>query len=404
MDSKYCAWCVQKLLLSLFLKDPSNPASKLLSTCASCRVKAAAKRKREDSHPRDPRVPAKNRRAAPPVATLARPELPPRAEPIPPPPTALPPRPEPSPRVPTRSPPRPPPRPEESRPVCPPVLPPPPTPGFLPADQWQWIQSFHKAMAAVEMETCSRCKERWFTMDLKDEICHRCFNRDRGNKTPFLMSADNEMDPGELPAHLPELTQVEEMIIARSHVQMLVHRYRGHQYHYSGHCVSFMQNNVKTVDMLPNLPSELDIVVLRPSDQVMESDRRYRSQFRADFRVRKNHVLTWLRYLKANHPDYRYITISSDRIDALPVDGDISSSFVTVVDDTSVEEPVPEQPVSGELPPPNSQSMVPNVNITATEADLILGEISGRHPVPPGLPAPSIRSTPIDEAAGKDRI
>ena len=165
-----------------------------------------------------------------------------------------------------------------------------------------------------------------------------------------------------------------------------------------------MQNNVKTVDMLPNLPSELDIVVLRPSDQVMESDPRYRSQFRADFRVRRGHVLTWLRYLKANHPDYRYITISSDRMDALPVDSDISSSFVTVVDDTSVEEPGPEQPVSGDVPPPNSQSMIPNLNITATEADLILGEISGRDPAPPGIPAPSIRSTPIDEAAGKDRI
>ena len=91
-------------------------------------------------------------------------------------------------------------------------------------------------------------------------------------------------------------------------------------------------------------------------------------------------------------------------MDALPVDGDISSSFITVVDDTSVEEPVPEQPVSGEPPPPNSQSMVPNLNITATEADLILGEISGRDPLPPGIPAPSIRSTPIDEAGGKDRI
>jgi hypothetical protein len=79
-------------------------------------------------------------------------------------------------------------------------------------------------MAAVEMETCGRCKERWFTMDLKDVICHRCFNRDKGDKTPFLMSADNNIDPGELPAYLPELTQVEEMIIARSHVQMLVNR------------------------------------------------------------------------------------------------------------------------------------------------------------------------------------
>ena len=114
-------------------------------------------------------------------------------------------------------------------------------------------------------------------------------------------------------------------------MQMLVHRYRGHQYHYSGHCVSFMQNTVKTVDILPNLPSELDIVVLRPSDQAIEGDPRFQRQFRSDFRVRKGRVITWLRYLKDHHPDYRHITISSDRIGALPFDGDVSSSFVTLL-------------------------------------------------------------------------
>jgi hypothetical protein len=55
------------------------------------------------------------------------------------------------------------------------------------------------------MESYSRCKERWFCMDLKDEIYHACFLQDKGNKTPFLMSVDNEMDPGEIPAHLLKL-------------------------------------------------------------------------------------------------------------------------------------------------------------------------------------------------------
>jgi len=73
------------------------------------------------------------------------------------------------------------------------------------------------------METCIRCKERWFSMDLKDDICHTCFLRDKGNKTPFLMSAENEMDLGEVPAYLLELMQVEEMIIARSYVQIMVY-------------------------------------------------------------------------------------------------------------------------------------------------------------------------------------
>src|SRR5258706_16007955 len=84
--------------------------------------------------------------------------------------------------------------------------------------------------------TCLRCKEHWFAMDLKDGPCHACFLRDKRNHSPYLMSVENEMDPGDIPAYLPELTQVEEMIVARSHVQMMVHRYRGHQYHYSGHC------------------------------------------------------------------------------------------------------------------------------------------------------------------------
>jgi hypothetical protein len=105
-------------------------------------------------------------------------------------------------------------------------------------------------------------------MDLKDEICHRCFLRDTNARkepvTPFLMTADNMMDPGPVPPDLPELIQVEEMVIARAHVQMLVKRVRGHQYQYTGHCVTFMQDIVRTVSVLPNLPSELDIVLLRP--------------------------------------------------------------------------------------------------------------------------------------------
>lgn len=60
-------------------------------------------------------------------------------------------------------------------------------------------------------------------------------------------------------------------------------------------------------------------------------------------------------------------------------------------------------PVSIENIPPNSQSMVPSLNITATEIDLILQEISGLRRMPPDLPAPEVRSTPIDEAAGNER-
>jgi ATP-dependent DNA helicase PIF1 len=192
-----------------------------------------------------------------------------------------------------------------------------------------------------------------------------------------------------------------------------------------------MQNIIKTVDVLPNLPSELDVVVLRPSDHV-ENETRYQYQFRSDFRVRKGHIITWLRFLKANHPGYRDITISPDRLQSLPADDDVSSSFATITDEarnlprqqspgsddssSSTSDvsapPVPDDlsstsdnspPVSDDPPPPNTQSMVPNLNATATKIDMIMQELAGRDP-PPGLPAPSIRHTPIDEASGKDHI
>jgi hypothetical protein len=199
------------------------------------------------------------------------------------------------------------PQPALSRPVSPSAD------GFLSDEKWGYIQDFNSAMERVQMEICDRCQEHWFAMELKDGVCRSCFLRDKGNQTPLLISAENNMDPGVLPAHLPILTQVEEIVIARSHIQMVLYHYHGHQYHYSGYCISFMQNMIKTVDVLPNLPSELDVVVSRPSDYA-ENETWYQHQFRSDFRVRKGHIITWLHFLKANHPGYRDITISPGRM------------------------------------------------------------------------------------------
>jgi hypothetical protein len=42
------------------------------------------------------------------------------------------------------------------------------------------------------------------------------------------------------------------------------------------------------------------------------------------------------------------------------------------------------------LPLPNSQSMVPNLNITQTEVELILDRLKGLPAPPLGVPTPSI--------------
>jgi hypothetical protein len=387
MSSKYCSGCAQKRPFSCFLKDTlASPSSRVFGTCIQCRSqRKASNKKRAALRSLDPNIqPAKRvhrSHGLQPTVTGLQAPLPlnlPVELPLPNPPPELP-----------------------QAPAT--VLPLTEPTGFLPTDEWHQIQDFNKAMEAVQLETCQRCQERGFSMDLKEGICHRCFLRDTDSRkrpvTPFLMSAENNMDPGVVPSHLPELSQVEEMVIARAHVQMLVKRVRGHQYHYTGHCVTFLQNIVRTVDVLPNLPSELDVVLLRPPESCTD-DLRYRRQFRTDFRVRRGHVLAWLRFLKANHPDYRYITISTDRIAALPVDGDVSSSVTCITDDTLGLD----GPVELTDAPPNSQSVVLSLDQDTTEANLILEGITGRKPPSTGLPAPSIRHTPIDEASGRERI
>jgi hypothetical protein len=180
---------------------------------------------------------------------------------------------------------------------------------------------------------------------------------------------------------------------------MLVKRVRGHQYHYIGHYVTFMQNIVQTVDMLPTLPSELDIVLLQPPKSYTD-DPRYRRQFRTDFRVYRQCILTWLHFLKANHPDYRYTTISTDWLMALPVNGDFSSSVICITDDTLDLD----RPIKLADAPPSSQSVVLSLDQEATEANLILEAITGQKPPPTGIPAPSICRTLIDEASRRERI
>ena len=85
----------------------------------------------------------------------------------------------------------------------------------------------------------------------------------------------------------------------------------------------------------------------------------------------------------------------------LPINGDISSLFPSIINESIVAE---ESLVIANLPPLNSQSMVPNLNVAMTEVDLLLAGISRRAPLPPSLLALLIWSTPLDKAAGRERI
>ena len=56
-------------------------------------------------------------------------------------------------------------------------------------------------------------------------VCKVCVRDAKSLKylnKPFLFSDANNMDPGAVPEHLPTLTEVKEMIIARVHIYLQV--------------------------------------------------------------------------------------------------------------------------------------------------------------------------------------
>jgi len=61
-------------------------------------------------------------------------------------------------------------------------------------------------------------------MKLKDSICYTCTFKDKG-QTVHLFLAENNMDLRIVPAHLLALTQIKEIVIACSYVQMIIKCY-----------------------------------------------------------------------------------------------------------------------------------------------------------------------------------
>lgn len=289
-----------------------------------------------------------------------------------------------------------------------------PQPPLLSEEQWQYIKNFHADMDRIQMETCIRCKEKWFDMKLnRERVCMKCIMVQKRKPMPYVYGEGNAMDPGEMPHGLQPLTQVEEMLVARAHVQMVIKRVRGHQFHYSGHTVTFLQDVVKFSSALPMLPEDLDIVYLKPPAARADLSR-FRLQFARDMKVRRGVVLAWLRHLKQHHPDYRHITILEENLSQLPEDGDISHRLPSALDDniadrvdetTGLVSEVPEPETEEDLPP-GAESMVPHSNIVRTELEQIQSQIDERRPRQRNdMPSiPEVRSTPLDEFSDTQRL
>ncbi|XP_044714708.1 DDE superfamily endonuclease domain-containing protein [Hirsutella rhossiliensis] len=218
------------------------------------------------------------------------------------------------------------------------------------------VQEFYTALNDDKVHSCIRCQERWFDMKRNSsKICSRCIGRDRKKALdePYFFSAANNLDFGEVPANLPDLTMVEEMLIARVHVHVKVLQVRGAQYKYRGHVVHFLRNVGRLFEELPVLPEELDIVLLRPPN--VEGDLAFGNSL-------------------------------------LAISGIVASIASQVADIADGEVPQgPVEEVVEEDPSDADASAIPNLQVTDTELNALHAQTHHQ------MPLPSIRRTPIDE-------
>ena len=133
-----------------------------------------------------------------------------------------------------------------------------------------------------------------------------------------LMTSDNKMDPFLWAAlcSLLKLTDIEEMLIARVHVVMKVCRLSKGNVGCKGNTLSVEQDIDMVIQKLPMIPEELPIFAARKPNPSNANGCK-------DFKINKQNIMTWLKFLKENNKNCMDINIDEHALDHLPNEGPI---------------------------------------------------------------------------------
>jgi hypothetical protein len=124
-------------------------------------------------------------------------------------------------------------------------------------------------------------------------VCNRCKDdKEKVNK----FSKENYMIPSAVPSVLENLTQIEEMLIARALPITHVYLKPGGQRGYSGHCINLPQNVTELAYLLPRYPKDLAVIV------VMIKGKDYNFK---NVTVRREKVADALNWLIENNEHYK---------------------------------------------------------------------------------------------------
>ena len=174
------------------------------------------------------------------------------------------------------------------------------------------IRTFELGQMNYQIQSCIICHECRLEMNMSQEnVCRRCFT----DKQPVkFFSTKNNMNPGKLPKELQGMSIVEQQLISKISPCINVHMLKHGGVASSGHCVTFPQEINQPAHIFSRLPPEIEILKVR---------KKGRNDTSTDFRVRRHTVQNALIWLKQNNSVYSNITISQERLQQLPLDGEM---------------------------------------------------------------------------------
>jgi Helitron helicase-like domain at N-terminus/PIF1-like helicase len=207
---------------------------------------------------------------------------------------------------------------------------------------------FHSSMADFRHTNwfyCPFCKERGFDTQPANKTtrteCLGCYKSRRANNGVRVFSAENEGDPFpvDLPRALPTLTTIEEILIARTHVAFTCYRLPGGVLGYRGSVVNLQKDTFKILNQLPLRVNQLPVVLIVKFGTPTNPEGGDK-----EFRVRREAVLDYLLFLKANNPLYHDINIDNGALHHLPLDGSVINQLQVVVEEEEEEQRPPLAP------------------------------------------------------------
>jgi hypothetical protein len=193
-------------------------------------------------------------------------------------------------------------------------------------------------------------------MKISNEICKRC-SIDKNIIKSF--SEDNNMNPKPSPPEMSGLIVIEQQLISRISQCINVHLLNHGGIGSSGHCVTFPQEVDEPTIFFPRLPKEIEILKVKKQGQNDTS---------TDFIVRRYKVQNAHTFLKTNKPAFADIIIDIDRINYLPIEGELSDietiDYHPHNDLSSDKGPAQDQTGAGEISgTTNSSVLLPDPNV-----------------------------------------